>query len=118
MITNTKPLTVYRSSAGSGKTFTLVAEYIAMLLKANSPNEYRHILAVTFTVKATGEMKDRILGTLYNIALIHDKHQSASDRSKDINSYLKKIAEKMNGASGAELKVFSLSTCIKSLDVS
>ena len=93
MITNTKPLTVYRSSAGSGKTFTLVAEYIAMLLKANSPNEYRHILAVTFTVKATGEMKDRILGTLYNIALIHDKHQSASERSKDINSYLKKIAE-------------------------
>ena len=93
MITNTKPLTVYRSSAGSGKTFTLVAEYIAMLLKAHSPNEYRHILAVTFTVKATGEMKDRILGTLYNIALIHDKHQSASDRSKDINSYLKKIAE-------------------------
>lgn len=93
MITNTKPLTVYRSSAGSGKTFTLVAEYIAMLLKANSPNEYRHILAVTFTVKATGEMKDRILGTLYNIAVIHDKNQSACERSKDINSYLKKIAE-------------------------
>ncbi len=93
MITNTKPLTVYRSSAGSGKTFTLVAEYIAMLLNSPSPNEYRHILAVTFTVKATGEMKDRILGTLYNIAVIHDKRQSADERSKDTNSYLKKIAE-------------------------
>ncbi len=60
-------LTVYKASAGSGKTFTLATEYIALLL-GNDPLTYRHILAVTFTNKATGEMKERILGQLYGIS--------------------------------------------------
>lgn len=60
-------LTVYKASAGSGKTFTIAAEYIALLL-GSTPNMYRHILAVTFTNKATGEMKERILHSLHQIA--------------------------------------------------
>ena len=44
-------LTVYRASAGSGKTFTLAVEYISLLVK--DPENYQHILAVTFTNKAT-----------------------------------------------------------------
>jgi ATP-dependent helicase/nuclease subunit A len=56
-------LTVYRASAGSGKTFQLVGEYLKLLLK--NPLNYRHILAVTFTNKATNEMKSRILHQLY-----------------------------------------------------
>ena len=60
-----KPLTVYKASAGSGKTFTLAVEYIKLLVK--NPLSYRTILAVTFTNKATEEMKMRILSQLYGI---------------------------------------------------
>lgn len=59
------PLTVYKASAGSGKTFTLTTEYIKMLIA--NPTSYRSILAVTFTNKATEEMKARILSQLYGI---------------------------------------------------
>lgn len=61
-----KPLKIYRASAGSGKTFTLAVEYISLLMM--NPMEYQNILAVTFTNKATAEMKQRILSTLYGIA--------------------------------------------------
>ena len=61
----TSPLTIYRASAGSGKTFTLTAEYVALLLASPTSHEAEHILAVTFTNKATAEMKDRILSSLY-----------------------------------------------------
>lgn len=52
-------LTVYRASAGSGKTHQLTEEYLKLLFAGN--NAYRHILAVTFTNKATDEMKKRII---------------------------------------------------------
>ena len=58
-------LTVYKASAGSGKTFTLTIEYIKMLVQ--NPMSYRSILAVTFTNKATDEMKSRILSKLYGM---------------------------------------------------
>ena len=54
-----KPLTVYKASAGSGKTFTLAVEYIKLLI--DNPACFKNILAVTFTNKATEEMKLRIL---------------------------------------------------------
>lgn len=60
-----RPLTVYKASAGSGKTFTLATEYIRLLIE--NPQSYRNILAVTFTNKATEEMKMRILSQLYGI---------------------------------------------------
>lgn len=59
-------LTVYKASAGSGKTFQLVVEYLKLLIK--NPANYKHILAVTFTNKATAEMKGRILEQLYKLA--------------------------------------------------
>ncbi len=59
-------LTVYKASAGSGKTFRLAVEYIKHLVI--SPVCYDGILAVTFTNKATEEMKTRILSHLYGIA--------------------------------------------------
>ncbi len=59
------PLNVCKASAGTGKTFTLAAYYIAMLLSGES---YRNILAVTFTNAATAEMKERILTYLLDIA--------------------------------------------------
>ncbi|MCM1079133.1 MAG: UvrD-helicase domain-containing protein [Bacteroidales bacterium] len=65
-------LTIYKASAGSGKTFRLAVEYIKRLIA--NPRSYRHILAVTFTNKATEEMKMRILSQLYGIA--HGLHDS------------------------------------------
>ncbi len=61
-----KTLYIYRASAGSGKTFTLAVEYIKLLI--SNPTAYKHTLAVTFTNKATAEMKERILSQLYGIA--------------------------------------------------
>ena len=61
-----KPIRIYKASAGSGKTFTLAVEYITLL--AVNPMAYQNILAVTFTNKATAEMKQRILSTLYVIS--------------------------------------------------
>ena len=70
-----KTLTVSNASAGSGKTFTLAAYYVACLMRERSDGAYRSILAVTFTNKATEEMKDRILSYLY--ALSNGKDEKA-----------------------------------------
>ncbi len=56
-------LNVYSASAGSGKTYTLARTVIDIL--ARNPMSYDHILAVTFTNKATAEMKERIVGDLH-----------------------------------------------------
>ena len=77
-----KPLTVYKASAGSGKTFTLATEYIRLLVE--NPQSYRNILAVTFTNKATEEMKMRILSQLYGIW----------KRLPDSDSYMEAIQKK------------------------
>jgi ATP-dependent exoDNAse (exonuclease V) beta subunit len=60
-----KNFLVYRASAGSGKTYTIALQYIAQLLQGVS---HRQILAVTFTNDATGEMKERIIEKLYDLA--------------------------------------------------
>lgn len=56
---------ILKASAGSGKTFNLARTYISLLLGSEDRYAYRHILAVTFTNKATAEMKSRILKELY-----------------------------------------------------
>lgn len=61
-------LTVYRSSAGSGKTFTLVKQYLTMILRSENPSGFRQILAITFTNKAAYELKERILDQLIVIS--------------------------------------------------
>lgn len=55
---------IMKASAGSGKTYNLAGTYIKLLLESGDPHAYRHILAVTFTNKATAEMKARILRDL------------------------------------------------------
>lgn len=59
-------LDIYKASAGSGKTFALTLEYFRIIFE--SPLEYKNILAVTFTNKATEEMKSRIINELHRLA--------------------------------------------------
>jgi ATP-dependent exoDNAse (exonuclease V) beta subunit len=56
--------TIYDASAGSGKTYTLVKEYLKIILSSPKNDAYRNILAITFTNKAVHEMKSRIVGSL------------------------------------------------------
>ena len=75
-------LHVYKASAGSGKTHQLTGEYIRLLFSA--PHNYNHILAVTFTNKATDEMKSRIVEELNNLAVGNK------------SGYLKQLKEEFN----------------------
>jgi len=61
-------LKIMKASAGSGKTYSLARTYISLLLRNDDRYAYRHILAVTFTNKATDEMKSRILRELHVMA--------------------------------------------------
>jgi len=61
---------VYNASAGSGKTFTLVKEYLKIILQDKDPRRYQQILAITFTNKAANEMKDRILENLLQFSVM------------------------------------------------
>ncbi len=74
-------LIVYTSSAGSGKTFTLAKEYLKTVLK--NPNDFKNILAVTFTNKATDEMKVRIIDYLRHFAG-RTKLPDGEDMKKDL----------------------------------
>lgn len=86
---------IYKSSAGSGKTYTLVKEYLKIVLK--NPNDFRHTLAVTFTNKAAGEMKSRIVTKLKEIAEGKDKEleKKLIDEGvpSDISARAKKVLE-------------------------
>ena len=62
------PFKVFAASAGSGKTHNLVLEYLERCLSSKDPQAFAHILATTFTVKASQEMKSRILDTLAYMA--------------------------------------------------
>ncbi len=62
-----KKFLVYRASAGSGKTYTLVSMYILCCLEKPHADYFRHILAITFTNKAAGEMKKRVMKYLEEI---------------------------------------------------
>ncbi|MCH5327469.1 MAG: UvrD-helicase domain-containing protein [Coprobacter sp.] len=67
-------LKIYKASAGSGKTYNLALEYLRLLFSSSEKEAYRRILAVTFTNKATGEMKQRIVQELF--VLSHDVRRS------------------------------------------
>lgn len=79
---NSKPFKIYKASAGSGKTFTIVKEYLVLCLGDNA-DAYREILAVTFTNKAANEMKAKILRFLLGIS-----EGSGENDIKQMRAYL------------------------------
>lgn len=64
----TKNFKVFQASAGSGKTYTIIKEYLSLCLRsANSVNNFRNILAITFTNASANDMKDKIIKNLKEI---------------------------------------------------
>lgn len=78
---------IYNASAGAGKTYTLVKEFLSLLLTNESDYHFEHILAITFTNKAAGEMKERIIETLEEIA----KNPNPKE-----NQYILELASELN----------------------
>ena len=90
-----KPLTIFKASAGSGKTFTLTTEYIKLLIK--DPLCFKSTIAVTFTNKATEEMKTRIISQLYGIWKLLPDSASYIDEITSALNIDKGIASKQAG---------------------
>ncbi len=96
-------LSIYKASAGSGKTYTLTREYLKMMLADYRPASdgrlpHSHILAVTFTKKATAEMKERILQSLYTLSVtpkespyINDLVRECGLRQNEIQARARKL---------------------------
>ena len=89
-LSDKKHLVIYKASAGSGKTHRLTAEYLLLLF--SSPMAYRHILAVTFTNKATEEMKSRIIQELAKLAK-GDKSDYIEELCRECNKQEEAIRE-------------------------
>ena len=79
---------IYSASAGSGKTFTLTASYLAKFLEGSNQETYRKILALTFTNKASEEMKTRILSSLKEFSILSST-KNPSDIFKAVKDRLK-----------------------------
>ena len=97
-------LVVYKASAGSGKTFRLAAEYLKLVLV--DPMAYKKILAVTFTNKATGEMKVRILGELHKLAK-GEKSKIAETVAEEMKLPLGTLSERARKVLGLILHDYS-----------
>jgi ATP-dependent exoDNAse (exonuclease V) beta subunit/very-short-patch-repair endonuclease len=78
---------IYDASAGSGKTYALVKEYLKIILSSKQNDAYRNILAITFTNKAVHEMKSRIVGSLSEFT-IDEPSEKASNLMQDLSKDL------------------------------
>ncbi len=88
---------IYDASAGSGKTYALVKEYLKIILVAKKNDAYRNILAITFTNKAVHEMKSRIVGSLSEFAKDKPNPKATDlmlDLSRDIQLSVSEIQTK------------------------
>ena len=88
---------IYDASAGSGKTYTLVKEYLKIILVSKKQDAYRNILAITFTNKAVHEMKSRVLESLSQFSKENPSEkalQLMQDISSDSGLSLNAITEK------------------------
>ena len=87
-------LLVYRSSAGSGKTYSLVKTYLSLLFKIKSDYGFKQVLAITFTNKAADEMKKRVLDALDSIYLEGPQNKLALEISKENNFDINQVVKR------------------------
>ncbi len=104
------PLRILKASAGSGKTFTLTETYIRYCLDERYQLEFSNILAITFTNKASAEMKDRILGLLYTLSQEPDTYPGIDVLQEDLQMSLEAIQHKCNQILHRILEKFDLFT--------
>jgi ATP-dependent exoDNAse (exonuclease V) beta subunit len=78
---------IFNASAGSGKTFTLTSRYLVKLLGSSENESYKRILALTFTNKASEEMKNRILSSLNEFSKLKN-YEKPSEILKDVKNQL------------------------------
>ncbi|MCQ2229667.1 MAG: UvrD-helicase domain-containing protein [Bacteroidales bacterium] len=97
----TKTLDVISASAGSGKTYNLAARFIDMLVR--NPQDYQHILAVTFTIKATAEMMDRIVRDMYTLIAPIPDDENKEKREDDKKEIIKRQIEELKGGAAKEV---------------
>lgn len=86
---------IYNASAGSGKTFRLVTEYLKIVIVSPNADEYRKILAITFTNKAAAEMKERVLKTL-NAGANNEENPILQTIAKEIGWSIESVNKKCN----------------------
>lgn len=83
------PLLVLNASAGSGKTYRLVYEYLLLILDPHAgPGKYKQVIAMTFTNKAAMEMKERIIEALQQLSNLN--------RDQKGDALLKQLSESLN----------------------
>lgn len=87
-------LSIYTASAGSGKTHTLTREYLRLALSTPNPHYFSTIQAVTFTKKATLEMKERIVQELYRLANKPDQSPFAEELAESLKLSPSKLQER------------------------
>ncbi|MGH2665474.1 UvrD-helicase domain-containing protein [Flavobacterium sp.] len=93
----TPAFSIYNASAGSGKTYTLVKEYLKIILTSKKEDAYRNILAITFTNKAVHEMKSRIIDSLFDFTKENPSEKSINlmqDISRETHLNFFQITEK------------------------
>ncbi len=95
------PFKIYNASAGSGKTYALSKAYLTIVLA--SPNNYKRILAITFTNKAVNEMKNRILESLFLFSKVDSIH-NAPDLFLDLMKEMDLSLESLQKTSKVRLK--------------
>ena len=100
---NTNYFNLYNASAGTGKTFSLVRDYLILLLNSKNVELYKNILAITFTNKAVNEMKGKIIKYLMNYS-----------NSVDPDEVMIKEISKASGLTKTEI-FFKSSTVLKNL---
>ena len=94
---NSSSFNIYNASAGSGKTYTIVKEYLKILFKSPYKDAYKNILAITFTNKAVGEMKERIIDMLKifsSEAVIKNPNSMFTDICEDLDINPKELTKK------------------------
>ncbi len=102
--------TVYNASAGSGKTYTIVKEYLKIVLSSPSPFKYQQILAITFTNKAAAEMKERIFNQLREFGNLNPNDKPSDlliDLEKELQLDRKLLIERAKNVSSQILHDYS-----------